>query len=117
MYVEPAVSRFVQVANDVGKRGEGESHKSNAAEHAIHGGTAYIAPTQAFHLHLHLQLLYCTTASRKHGVEHLVAYLVFAMSFWGVEVKPRQVVPFVPPPEQARLHISQVCLASLGERS
>ena len=36
------------------------------------------------------------------------------MSFWGVELKPDKVVPFVPPPEQARLHISQACLATDG---
>ena len=34
------------------------------------------------------------------------------MSFWGTEVKPDKVVPFVPPPQDARLHISQACLAS-----
>ncbi len=33
------------------------------------------------------------------------------MSFWGTEVKPDKVVPFVPPPQDARLHISQACLA------
>ena len=40
-----------------------------------------------------------------------------AMSFWGVELKPEKVVPFVPPPEQARLHISQACLASVGKKA
>lgn len=39
------------------------------------------------------------------------------MSFWGVELKPEKVVPFVPPPEQARLHISQACLASVGKKA
>lgn len=33
------------------------------------------------------------------------------MSFWGTEVRPDKVVPFVPPPQDARLHISQACLA------
>ena len=42
--------------------------------------------------------------------------LVPSMSFWGVELKPDKVVPFVPPPEQARLHISQACLATDGKR-
>lgn len=30
------------------------------------------------------------------------------MSFWGVEVKPGKPVPFVPPPEAVKLHVSQV---------
>ncbi|KAL3141962.1 hypothetical protein ABBQ32_004608 [Trebouxia sp. C0010 RCD-2024] len=42
------------------------------------------------------------------------------MSFWGTEVKPDKVVPFVPPPQDARLHISQACLtegAGAGAKS
>ena len=31
------------------------------------------------------------------------------MAFWGVEVKPGKVCPFVPPPEGSKLHLSQVC--------
>lgn len=33
------------------------------------------------------------------------------MAFWGVEVKPGKAVPFVPPPEASKLHLSQVRLA------
>ena len=39
------------------------------------------------------------------------------MSFWGVEVRQCKVLPFVPPPEDARLQISQACLAAgAGQR-
>lgn len=33
-----------------------------------------------------------------------------AMAFWGVELKPDKVAPFVPPPEavDGKLHVSQV---------
>lgn len=31
-----------------------------------------------------------------------------AMAFWGAEVKPGKAVPFVPPPEASKLHLSQV---------
>ncbi|KAK9792474.1 hypothetical protein WJX73_001258 [Symbiochloris irregularis] len=34
------------------------------------------------------------------------------MLFWGAEVRPGQTVPFVPPPEGHRLHLSQVTLAT-----
>lgn len=30
-----------------------------------------------------------------------------AMAFWGAEVKPGKAVPFVPPPEASKLHLSQ----------
>jgi hypothetical protein len=30
------------------------------------------------------------------------------MAFWGMEVKPGKVSPFVPPPEGSKLHLSQV---------
>lgn len=30
------------------------------------------------------------------------------MAFWGVEVTPGKVAPFVPPPEGSKLHLSQV---------
>ena len=33
------------------------------------------------------------------------------MTFWGAEVKPGKVTPFVPPPEASKLHLSQACLA------
>lgn len=32
-----------------------------------------------------------------------------AMAFWGCEIKPGKAMPFVPPPEAAKLHLSQVC--------
>ena len=33
------------------------------------------------------------------------------MSFWGIELKGDKPLPFVPPPEAARLHLSQVSAA------
>eukprot|EP00976_Prorocentrum_cordatum_P109932 1195103-Prorocentrum_minimum.AAC.7 len=30
------------------------------------------------------------------------------MVFWGVELKPGKTVPFVPPPEEMKLHLSQL---------
>ena len=33
------------------------------------------------------------------------------MAFWGLEVTPNKEVPFVPPPDQSKLHVSQACLA------
>lgn len=38
------------------------------------------------------------------------------MAFWGVEVKPGKAVPFVPPPEGSKLHLSQVCCSLLSCR-
>ncbi|KAK9862952.1 hypothetical protein WJX84_003203 [Apatococcus fuscideae] len=32
------------------------------------------------------------------------------MAFWGLEVKPGKMAPYVPPPESARLRVSNVCL-------
>ena len=32
------------------------------------------------------------------------------MAFWGLEVKPGEMAPYVPPPESARLRLSNVCL-------
>ena len=36
------------------------------------------------------------------------------MAFWGCEVKPGKAVPFVPPPEASKLHLSQVGVCSNG---
>ena len=49
------------------------------------------------------------------SIKQPVSSPLFEMSFWGVELNSDKVVPYVPPPEQARLHISQACLASEGE--
>ncbi len=38
-------------------------------------------------------------------------------TFWGVEVKPGKAQPFVPPPLDAKLHLSQVCLYNQTEVS
>ena len=35
---------------------------------------------------------------------------LWAPTFWGVEVKPGKTTPFVPPPFDANLHISQVLI-------
>lgn len=35
-----------------------------------------------------------------------------AMAFWGVQVKPGKVTPFVPPPEGSKLHLSQARVRS-----
>jgi len=35
----------------------------------------------------------------------------YKMAFWGSEVTPNKEVPFVPPPDQSKLHVSQACLA------
>lgn len=32
------------------------------------------------------------------------------MAFWGLEVQPGKMAPYVPPPESARLRLSNVCL-------
>lgn len=48
-------------------------------------------------------------AQREHRQDKTTGY-DSNMSFWGTEVKPDKVVPFVPPPQDARLHISQACL-------
>ena len=32
------------------------------------------------------------------------------MAFWGLEVQPGEMAPYVPPPESARLRLSNVCL-------
>ncbi|KAI3430351.1 hypothetical protein D9Q98_004946 [Chlorella vulgaris] len=34
------------------------------------------------------------------------------MAFWGCEIKPGKAMPFVPPPEAAKLHLSQACLSN-----
>lgn len=34
----------------------------------------------------------------------------FGMAFWGLEVQPGKMAPYVPPPESARLRLSNVCL-------
>ena len=57
-------------------------------------------------LNLHLQVPIASTSVE--GTKHI---FYSNMSFWGTEVKPGKVVPFVPPPQDARLHISQACLA------
>ncbi len=32
------------------------------------------------------------------------------MAFWGLEIQPGKLVPYVPPPESARLRLSNACL-------
>jgi hypothetical protein len=38
----------------------------------------------------------------------LIRWAMVQGTFWGVEVKPGKAQPYVPPPEDAKLHLSQV---------